>query len=276
MDSLHSNTSPHPVTTIRGNWWEPAINEEIDRAYSNGAVAVVLVGPDIKPADSAVENLIIAHRASPEAVLSGSIRNQHTPRLRLNAGYWWSDDELAWRQYSILVPVETREGPSTAPCDWITPSAILIPAKTWRAIGPLDFRFGPFLADLDWSLRAKHANVARLRVGNALFYIPDAPPLTAGNETGEFANILYIARKHGAPHGVWKLAGKRVFSEISQEWLRVGFWTDYGYPVGFVKRIVWFLRNSVQALFRKRLLDTMRQTVSAVFAVYASKSTGAS
>lgn len=248
------------------------INERIGSVFNKGVSAVLLIGADISMGETAFGAMLAAHSEYPEAILAGQISDSRHPQLRINAGYWWSENDLVWQAESYIELVPDLDSPIIKPTDYASTLAMLIPRQAWLAIGGFDPRFGAYLADLDWCLRAGKSGFQCHRVRDALFQTRNPSGVHLVDDNTRLKSNLYLASKQGLPYGPWRLAMKRILADIDQEWIRVGFWADYGKPISLPKRVFWFFRNLVRALSRERFRNSFRQTLQAARAASSNRS----
>jgi GT2 family glycosyltransferase len=237
-------------------------NALIQKAFSDGANAVLALGEGVTPADGALAALCEVRSTNRQAVLGGTICDAESPHFVEHAGYWWADATLEWRRERYIEFVSDRLTTAPRTTDWLCGSALLIPDDAWRTIGGFDHRFGSFLADIDWCLRARNAGFQCLNVHNARFASTRASEaFDIRTESARWRSTLMLARKHSVPCGLLALAIRQILAQMGAELERVDFWADYGARIGFMRRTLWFLRHASQALQRERLRTKVRQTV---------------
>lgn len=210
-----------------------------------------------------MESVNSVRQKHPDAILGGRVVNANHQQQIQHAGHWWSEAELEWHQENYI---EIKPDATSLPSqhvDWLSFAVLLIPRTVWLTVGGFDLRFGSFLADADWCLRARKAGFECLLVNNARFIAREVPMLGDPSEYDRLRSALRFARKHSLPYGMWRLVMKRTLANLDRELILVGFWTDYGIRIGLPKRVFWYLRNIVQALTRERLRNSIKQTFRA-------------
>jgi GT2 family glycosyltransferase len=156
-------------------------NVLIQKAFSDGANAVLLLGEGVAPADGALAAL---------REVRSTNRTANPPQ----------------------------------PADWLSSAALLIPDAAWRAIGGFDPRFGSYLADVDWCLRARDAGFQCLNVHDARFASSrTSEAFDIHTESIRWRSTLVLARKHSVPYGLLTLAFRQILAQMSAELDRVDF-----------------------------------------------------
>lgn len=237
-------------------------NALVQDMFDGGAETVVVLGPGLTPADGALAALCAVRSTNRQAVLGGNIVDTERPHSIEHAGFWWDESALEWRRERYIEFISDPAAAPYRPAKWLGGAPLLIPREVWERIGGFDIRFGEFLADVDWCLRARGAGFACFSVRDALF-ASDRPAesLDVQSEATRLRSTLLLARKHSVPYGVLTLATRRMLAQVGGELGRVEFWADYGVRIGILRRSFWFLRNASQAMRRERLRTDLRQTI---------------
>ena len=234
-----------------------SLNADIEHAFASGAAAVVLLAEHLMPNPQAVAALREAGVGAPGAVISGTVASSSHPQLLLGQGHWWSQDDSCWHEQRCVKLLRRAAAPALDPADSITAAAVFIPAAVWHLIGPFDLRFGRWLADLDWSVRARTRMVKLMRAEGACFL---AGASQAPDQSEQLRSSFLLARKHGLPSPAWRLAWQRIALTAERELSIVRYMTDESRRVSRLKRVAWYLANLARALRRERFRRSIAQT----------------
>ena len=259
--SLHTVSIPIPGSA--GDW-----TRAITRAFSNGADAILTVAEGSQPEGNALDVISSSLARHGDVVFGGRLLDAVRPDHVIHAGYWWSNSELEWRRESYLEVVPSPIEPSVRPADWLSAAALIIPRQVWEAMDGFDERFGSFLGDVDFCLRARGRGFRCLLLRDARIVTTRAPnTFDVVSRAERLQSTLLLASKHGVPNGLLTMASRQVIAHVAEEFERVDFWADYGADIGLSRRTLWFLGNCVQALRRERLMRAVRQTVVCAWTV---------
>lgn len=240
-----------------GDW-----THAITGAFSGGAGAILMVAEDSQPDKRTLEVVSRSLAVQGDAILGARVFDAGRPDHVVHAGYWWSDSEREWRRDSYLEVVPDPTEPSVRPADWLSAASMIIPRQVWRAMGGFDDRYGSFLGDVDFCLRARRRGFRCLLLRDARIVTTRAPDsFDAVLQSDRLQSTLLLAQRHEVPNGLLSMASRQIVAQVTEELERVDFWADYGADIGSSRRTLWFLRNCVQALRRDRLLHAIRQTV---------------
>ncbi len=246
-----------PVPGRAGDW-----THAIAGAFSGGAAAVLIVAEDSQPDERTLDVISSSLAVQGDAILGGRVFDAARPDHVVHAGNWWSDSEREWRCESYLEIVPDPTEPSARPAEWLSAASLIIPRQIWRAMGGFDDRYGSFLSDVDFCLRARRRGFKCLLLRDVRILTCRPPDsFDAVLQSERLQSTLLLAHRHGVPKGLLTTASRQIIAQVADELERVDFWADYGADIGSSRRTLWFLRNCIQALHRDRLLHAIRQTI---------------
>jgi GT2 family glycosyltransferase len=244
---------PFPGRTIE---WTRLISE----AFATGVDAVVTVADDALPTPESLEVITRTFASHRDTILGGRLIDAKQRYHVVHAGWFWSESDLQWRRESYMEVVPDPGAPATSPVRWVTSAAIVIPRRVWEATGGFDPRFGDFLADVDFCLRAQLSGFSCLQVRDALLQTTRAPSsFDVTSDLERIRSTLLLASRHGLPRGLAAMTLCYLIAHLRDELDRVDFWADYGSRIGLARRTLWFLRHCLEALRRERLRLAVRE-----------------
>ena len=229
-------------------------------AFANGADAVITLAENVQITEDTFGVMVTALSTHPDAILGGRIFDAARPYYVLLDGYWWSDSELKWHPASYMEPIPDPTAPPSRPAPYLSSAALAIPRRIWEVVGGFDERFGSFLRDVDFCLRAQRQGFKCLIIRNARFSTTrDLASFYPSSESARLQSTLLLARLHRIPRGsavmVWRYSVARITEELD----RVDYWAEYGTEIGWLRRLLWYLRGCFQAMRRERLHRALRQ-----------------
>ena len=232
----------------------------ITNAFADGADAILAVAEGIQVAEGTIDVMADALARHPEALLGGRVFGATRSYHVYLDGYWWSDSELKWCRESYMEPIRDLTAPLFRPANWLSAAALAIPRRVWEATGGFDERFGSFLSDVDFCVRARRQGFKCLLVRNGRFATTRADnSFDPMSESERLQSTLLLARRHRLPRGMVAMAWRHTTARLTEEFSRVDYWTDYGVEIGWPRRTLWYVGNCLEALRRERLRGALRQ-----------------
>ena len=232
----------------------------IAKPFENGADAVLTVAEGVEIAEGTFGALVDSLAKHPDTILGGRVFDAARPHYVVQEGYWWSDCELKWCPESYMEIIPDPTAPLFWQADYLSAAALVIPRRVWETLGGFDARFGSFLSDVDFCLRAKRQGFNRLVIRNARFQTARGfDSFRPSSESDRLRSTLLLARQHRIPRGILDVAWRYVFAMVTEELDRVDDWTDYGTDIGWPRRLLWYTRSCVQAVRRERLRVALRE-----------------
>jgi hypothetical protein len=247
-------------------------NTAMAKQFAKGAAAILIVAEETSFEAATVDVIRDALELHRDALLGGRLFDAAKLEYMHHGGYWWSDSELEWRRENSVEVIPDPTAPPFCFAEWLSAAALVIPRRIWDATGGFDARFGSFLGDVDFCLRARRHGFRCLQLHDARFVTTrDPDSFDVVSEAQRRQSTLLLASRHGIPHGLLPMAFRQVAAQVTKELDRVDYWADYGADIGFVRRTLWFLRNCLYALGRERLRRAVGQTILCAGAVALRK-----
>jgi len=241
-----------------------SLNDEIERTFTNGAAAMILLRDGVQPCDGSLDTLRRVGSAADHSVISGTVARATYPHWLVDQGHWWSNEDSCWHELRWIELLAVAPDPAALEqVDSLGIGALIVPASVWRRVGPFDLRFGKLLADLDWVLRARICGVALHRSPSARF-LEQTPTAPQADRLERMRASLALAQKHSLPASPWRLALQRIALDAERECSLVQYQTDESRRAGAPKRTAWYLMNLASALRRERFRRGVAQTWQAL------------
>ena len=127
--------------------------------------------------------------------------------------------------------------PPSRPAPYLSSAALAIPRGVWDAVGGFDERFGSFLGDADFCLRAKRQGFKCLVMREARFPTTrDVASFDVSSELARLQSTLLLARLHRIPCGMVAMAWRLSVARITEELDLVNYWAEYGTEIGWSRK----------------------------------------
>lgn len=167
-------------------------------AFAHGAEWALLLNDDVTLAPNALQELLEAATAHPQAgILGPLVLIQEEPERILSAGGFFGQGLAAMQRG--LGAVECGQYADVEEVDWVTGCALLVNRRMVEAVGWLDESFFLYVEEVEWCYRAR-------RAGWLVFFVPGAhvwhPDTRSRDADSPFVvyymgrNSLRFARKH--------------------------------------------------------------------------------
>ena len=229
-------------------------------AFANGADAVLTLADNVQITEHTFGVLVQALSMYPDAILGGRIFDAARPYYVLLDGYCWSASGLRWQRESYIEAIPDPTAPPSRPAPYLSSAALAIPRGVWDAVGGFDERFGSFLGDADFCLRAKRQGFKCLVIRDARFSTTrDVASFDVSSDLACLHSTLLLARLHRIPCGMVAMAWRHSVARITEELDLVDYWAEYGTEIDWARRTLWYLRGCFQAMRRARLRVALRQ-----------------
>lgn len=141
-------------------------NAGVEAALAAGATHVLLLNNDATLEPGALDALLDANSAHPNAILAPLIVYADRPDVVWSAGGYlvrpFLENHHLGKAEARIAVGESR------PVEWATGCALFVSAETYRRLGPLDEAYFLYLEDTDWCLRGSRQGIPTFLVPTAV------------------------------------------------------------------------------------------------------------